>query len=58
MPLSRGVLRPYGRLDDARATVVRLRAITPLLVESGLPLHNPEDRELYLSGLCLAAHEG
>jgi tetratricopeptide (TPR) repeat protein len=46
-----------GRLDDARAAVVRLRAITPLLVESGLPLHNPEDRELYLSGLRPAAGE-
>jgi TolB-like protein/class 3 adenylate cyclase len=46
-----------GRLDEARATVVRLRAMTPLLVSSDLPWRNPEDRELFLSGLRLAAAE-
>jgi TolB-like protein len=46
-----------GRLDEARAIVVRLRAITPLVVPSELPFRNPEDRELYLSGLRLAADE-
>ena len=46
-----------GRLDEARAIVARLRAITPLLVSSDLPCRNPEDRELLLSGLRLAAGE-
>ena len=46
-----------GRLDDARAIVARLRAITPLVLPRDLPLRNPEDRELYLSGLRLAAGE-
>jgi tetratricopeptide (TPR) repeat protein len=44
-----------GWLDEARAIVARLRAITPLVVPSKVPFHNPEDRELYLSGLRLAA---
>ena len=44
-----------GRLDEARAIVARLRAITPLVVPSDLPFRNPEDRELFLSGLRLAA---
>jgi tetratricopeptide (TPR) repeat protein len=43
-----------GRLDEARAIVARLRAITPMLVPSELPFRNPEDRELLLSGLRLA----
>jgi adenylate cyclase len=47
-----------GRLDDAREIVERQRAITPVVV---LPdasfLRNPEHRELYLSGLRLAADE-
>ena len=46
-----------GRLDEARATVARLRAITPLVVPSDLPFRNPEDRELFLSGLRLAMGE-
>jgi adenylate cyclase len=46
-----------GRLDEARAIVARLRAITPLVVPSDLPYRNPEDCELYLSGLRLAAGE-
>jgi TolB-like protein len=46
-----------GRLDEARATVARLRAITPVVVPSNLPWRNPEDRELYLSGLRLAMGE-
>ena len=44
-----------GRLDEARAIISRLRAITPLLVPSAAQLRNPEDRELLLSGLRLAA---
>ena len=46
-----------GRLDEARAVVAQLRTITPLVVPSDLPLRNPEDRELLLSGLRLAAGE-
>jgi TolB-like protein/class 3 adenylate cyclase len=46
-----------GRLDEARAIVARLRSITPLVVPNDLPFRNPEDRELYLSGLRLAAGE-
>jgi hypothetical protein len=46
-----------GRLDEARAIVARLRAITPLVVPSELPFRNPEHRELFLSGLRLAADE-
>ena len=46
-----------GRLDDARAIVARLRAITPQIVPSDLPWRNPEDRELLLSGLRLAMGE-
>jgi adenylate cyclase len=46
-----------GRLDEVRAIVARLRAITPVVVPSDLPFRNPEDRELFLSGLHLAADE-
>ena len=46
-----------GRLDEARAIVAKLRAITPEVVPSGLPFRNPEHRELLLSGLRLAAGE-
>jgi TolB-like protein len=46
-----------GRLDEARKIIDQLRAITPLVVPSDLPFRNPEDRELYLSGLRLAAGE-
>jgi TolB-like protein/class 3 adenylate cyclase len=46
-----------GRLDQARAIVAQLRAITPLVVPNDLPWRNLEDRELFLSGLRLAAGE-
>jgi TolB-like protein/class 3 adenylate cyclase len=46
-----------GRLDEARAIVAKLRAITPLVVPSDLPFRNLEDRELFLSGLRLAGGE-
>ena len=47
-----------GRLDEARAIVARLRDITPLVMPTVVPLRNPEDRELFLSGLRLAVGEG
>src|SRR5271169_3193388 len=46
-----------GRLDEARAVLARLRAITPQVMPIVLPFRNPEDRELLLSGLRLAAGE-
>ena len=46
-----------GRLADAREIVVRLRTITPVVVEKASYLRNAELRELYLSGLRLAAGE-
>jgi adenylate cyclase len=46
-----------GRLEEARAIVNRLRAITPLLVPNEVVFRNPEHRELFLSGLRLAAGE-
>jgi tetratricopeptide (TPR) repeat protein len=46
-----------GRLDEARAIVARLRAITPLLMPNDLPFRNLEDRELFLSGLRVAMGE-
>jgi adenylate cyclase len=46
-----------GRLDEAREIVHRLRAVTPEVVPSILPWRNPEDRELFLSGLRLAVGE-
>jgi tetratricopeptide (TPR) repeat protein len=46
-----------GRLDDAREIVKRLREITPLVVPSVVAYRNPEHRELFLSGLRLAAGE-
>jgi TolB-like protein len=46
-----------GRFDEARATIAKLRAITPLVVPSDLPYRNPEARELFLSGLRLAMGE-
>jgi TolB-like protein/class 3 adenylate cyclase len=46
-----------GRLDEARATVAKVRALTPLVRPTNLPYRNPEDRDLLLSGLRLAAGE-
>ena len=46
-----------GRLDDAREIINRLRAITSAVVPSITPFRNPEHRELFLSGLRLAAGE-
>ena len=46
-----------GRLDEARETFGRLRALTPVVLPSIVPYRNPEHRELYLSGLRIAAGE-
>src|SRR6516164_623860 len=46
-----------GRLEEARAVVERLRAVTPSVIPSFLPYPNPEQRELFLSGLRLAMGE-
>jgi TolB-like protein/class 3 adenylate cyclase len=46
-----------GRLDDARETFRRLQAITPNVLLSIVPYRNAEHRELFLSGLRLAAGE-
>jgi adenylate cyclase len=46
-----------GKLDEAREIVERLRAITPLVVPSATYYRKPEHRELFLSGLRLAAGE-
>jgi TolB-like protein/DNA-binding winged helix-turn-helix (wHTH) protein len=44
-----------GRLDDAREIMSRLRAITPLVIPYTRHLRNAEHRDLFLSGLHLAA---
>jgi TolB-like protein len=46
-----------GRLDDAREIVTRLRAITSVVIPDRTNQRNPGHRELYLSGLRLAAGE-
>jgi hypothetical protein len=47
-----------GRLDDVREIVARLRAIPSLAVHDASYLRNAEHRELFLSGLRLAAGDG
>ena len=47
-----------GRLDEAREMVQRLRALTPLVVPTAEHWRDPQQRELYLSGLRLAAGTG
>jgi hypothetical protein len=46
-----------GRLDEAQEVVGRLRAITAVVVPDRGDLRNAEHRELFLSGLRLAAGE-
>jgi adenylate cyclase len=46
-----------GRLDDAREIVERLRAITSVVIADASYLRDAEHRELFLSGLRLAAGE-
>ena len=47
-----------GRIDEARKVIARLRTITPRVMPKLSRLSNPAHRELYLSGLRLAAGEG
>jgi tetratricopeptide (TPR) repeat protein len=44
-----------GRLDEARETIKRLKAVTSVVVPDALHWRMPEHRELFLSGLRLAA---
>jgi adenylate cyclase len=46
-----------GRLDEARQIVERLRAMTPVVIPDASFLRNDGHRELFLSGLRLAAGE-
>ena len=46
-----------GRLDQAREIVDRLRSLTTVVVPRATYWRNPEHRELFLSGLRLAAGE-
>jgi tetratricopeptide (TPR) repeat protein len=47
-----------GLLEEARATIARLRAITPeVMVNYPLPFRDPQHRELCFSGLRLAIGE-
>jgi len=44
-----------GRLDEARPVLQRLAALTPVVAPTANPFRRPEDGELFLSGLRLAA---
>jgi adenylate cyclase len=44
-----------GRLEEAREVIARLRAITPNVMPNARLLQNPDHRELYLSGVRMAA---
>jgi len=46
-----------GRIEEAREVIARLRAITSRVMPTVSRLRNPEHRELFLSGLRLAAGE-
>ena len=46
-----------GRLDEAREMVQRLRGITSVVVPNAMQYRIPEHRELFVSGLRLAAGE-
>ena len=46
-----------GQLDEARKIVQRLRTLSPVVVPPAVPFRKEEDRELFLSGLRLAAGE-
>jgi len=46
-----------GRLDEARSILKRLVALTPVVRPNVDPFRNPEQGELFRSGLRLAAGE-
>jgi len=46
-----------GRRAEAREIIKRLASLTPVVVPTANPCRNPEHRELFLSGLRLAAGE-
>ena len=46
-----------GRLEEAREMVQRLRELTDSVVPTAAHWRDPQQRELYLSGLRLAAGE-
>ena len=46
-----------GRIDEAREVVARLRAITPAIMPTTVNYRDPTQREMFLSGLRLAAGE-
>ena len=46
-----------GQLDEAKMTIKRLRALTPVVLPSADHWRDPEQREFYLSGLRLAMSE-
>ena len=46
-----------GRLEEAREVIERLRSITSIIVPIATHWRDAEQRELYLSGLRLAAGE-
>jgi TolB-like protein/class 3 adenylate cyclase len=50
-------LAHMGRLDDAREVIARLRAVTSVVIPDVSFLRSVEHRELFLSGLRLAAGE-
>jgi adenylate cyclase len=50
-------LAHMGRLDDAREVTARLRAVTSVVIPDVSFLRSAEHRELFLSGLRLAAGE-
>jgi hypothetical protein len=47
----------WARFDDARAIITRLESISAAVVPETIPFRNPEHRELFLSGLRVAAEE-
>jgi hypothetical protein len=46
-----------GRLEEARTTVERLLALTPVIVPTANPFRDPENVELFVLGLRLAMGE-
>jgi adenylate cyclase len=46
-----------GRMDNARDVVSRLRAITPAIVPKVTNYRDPAQREMFMSGLRVAAGE-